>query len=105
MRIYRLKFSIPKPRRNLCLGNGLYVENNDELLVLESLGKNILLNHKRFITLTELTEVRSLPNGYYSLVKASSLPHVPDPDYVATFSSDRSLARKTRARRKKVDPT
>jgi len=105
MKIYQLKFSIPPTRQNICLGNGIYVEHGDELLVMESLGKSILLNYKRFITKSEQTEVRSLSSGYYSLIKAKSIKVKVEEKPTLEFSVDRSLARKVRARRKKVDPS
>jgi len=106
MKIYHLKFKIPFSRQSLCLGNGIYVENGDELLVMESLGKAILLNQKRFISEYSLTEARSLSSGYYSVIKnqkkidkenAIESPIIP--------LCDRSLTKKTRVRRKKIDPT
>ena len=102
MKIYQLKFRIPVSRQNLCLGNGIYVENGDELLVMESLGKAILLNHKRFICEISQTEVRSLTNGYYSVVKNPKVEKVETP---IVPLCDRSLNKKTRVRRKKIDPT
>lgn len=106
MKIYHLKFKIPPIRQNICLGNGIYVENGDELLVMDSLGKSILLNYKRFITSSEQTEVRSLSCGYYSLIKSvKSKVKVELEKPTLEFSADRSLARKVRARRKKIDPS
>jgi len=104
MKIYQLKFNIPPSRKNICLGNGIYVEHGDELLVMESLGRNIILNYKRFITKQETSEVRSLSNGYYSLIKNPKVKDMEDKPIVE-FSADRSLARKTRVRRKKIDPS
>jgi hypothetical protein len=105
MKIYQLKFSIPFSRQNLCLGNGIYVENGDELLVMESLGKAILLNHKRFIKESKLTEVRSLSGGYYSVVKNPKKIEKTEEYSPSMPLSDKSLSKKIRVRRKKIDPT
>lgn len=88
MKIYHLKFKIPPSRYNINLGNGINIENGDELLVIESLGKNILLNYHRFVIHQDLTEARSLSNGYYSIIKNNQKKVIPGKE---SFSADRSV--------------